>query len=125
MLWFAAAYPQQQHQHCCGSCHKVCCCLPGASNTENVPHSQQEQREAMTDAGSSSVVGTDTAAPLDFRILTEPIAMQPNKSAYGVPYDLIDTSHGSAMSEMLQQLKDADTALTAKHLVTQTSKQEE
>ena len=79
----------------------------------------------MSDAGSKSVVGTVTAAPLDFRILTEPIAIQPNKSAYGVPYDLIDTSQGSAMSEMLQQLQDADTALSAMHLVTQTSKPEE
>ena len=71
----------------------------------------------MTNAGSDPV-GTPIAAPLDFRILTEPIPLQPNKSAYGVPYDLIDTSQGSAMSEMLQQLQDADTALTAMHLVT-------
>lgn len=66
-----------------------------------------------------------TVRPLDFRILTEPIAIRPNRSAYGVPYDLVDTSQGSAMSEMLQQLQEADTALAAMHLVKQSSKPEE
>ena len=51
--------------------------------------------------------------------------MRPNKSAYGVPYDLVDTSQGSAMSEMLQQLQEADTPLAAMHLVNQSSKPEE
>ena len=51
--------------------------------------------------------------------------MRPNKSAYGVPYDLVDTSQGSAMSEMLQQLQEADTALAAMHLVKQNAKPED
>ena len=51
--------------------------------------------------------------------------MRPNKSAYGVPYDLVDTSQGSAMSEMMQQLQEADTALTAMGLVNQSAEPEE
>lgn len=65
------------------------------------------------------------AKPLDFRILAEPVAIRPNKSAYGVPYDLVDTSQGSAMSDMLQQLQEADTALAAMHIVNQSSEPEE
>lgn len=60
---------------------------------------------------------SDLHKQLDFRILTEPIALQPNKSVYGVPYDLVDTSQGSAVSEMLQQLREADTALAAVHMI--------
>lgn len=67
----------------------------------------------------SGGAGLASAIPLDFRILTEPIAMRPNKGAYGVPFDLVDTSQGSAMSEMLQQLQEADTALTAMNIMNQ------
>lgn len=101
------------------------CCSSGVSSGGSLTEVQPQQHETLTDAGSNAVVSAATAAPLDFRILTEPIPMQPNKSAYGVPYDLIDTAQGSAMSEMLLQLQHADTALTAMHLVTQSSKPEE
>ena len=67
----------------------------------------------------------DLPQPLDFRILTEPVALRPNKGAYGMPYDLVDTSRGSAVSEMLQQLRDADTALAAMRVMDANSKAEE
>lgn len=63
--------------------------------------------------------------PLDFRILTEPIALRPNKSVYGVPFDLADTSQGSAVSEMIQQLREADTALAAMQVMDSHAKAEE
>lgn len=100
------------------------CCVAGVSTTG--PSSAPEQQHEVTaGAAGSGSVESATVRPLDFRILTEPIAMRPNKSAYGVPYDLVDTSQGSAMSEMLQQLQEADTALAAMHLVKQSSKPEE
>ncbi len=77
---------------------------------------------AHISALASAINGDASAAsakPLDFRILTEPIALRPNKGAYGVPFDLVDTSQGSAMSEMLQQLQEADTALTAMNIMNQ------
>ena len=103
------------------------CCVAGVSTTgpSSAPESQQQQHEVTAGAAGSGSVESATVRPLDFRILTEPIAMRPNKSAYGVPYDLVDTSQGSAMSEMLQQLQEADTALAAMHLVKQSSKPEE
>ena len=103
------------------------CCFTGVSSTgpSSAPESQQQQHKVTADAASSDVVDAVTVRPLDFRILTEPVAMRPNKSAYGVPYDLVDMSHGSAMSEMLQQLQEADTGLAAMHLVKQSSKPEE
>ena len=78
-------------------------------------------------ASGTTISGDASAAsaePLDFRILTEPIAMRPNKGAYGVPFDLVDTSQGSAMSEMLQQLQEADTALTAMNIMNQSEQAE-
>ena len=104
------------------------CPSTGVSTTEpgqsSVPEPQQQEREAITNIGSNGIVDVVAAAPLDFRILTEPVAMRPNKSAYGVPYDLVDTSQESAMSEMLQQVREADTALAAVHLVNQSPQSE-
>ena len=77
----------------------------------------------MHDTSASSDSNVGSAKPLDFRILTEQVAMRPNKGAYGVPYDLVDTSHGSAMSEMLRQLQEADSALSAMNIVNQSNKQ--
>lgn len=103
------------------------CFFTGVASTgpSSAPESQQQQHEVTADAAGNGSGDTATVRPLDFRILTEPIAMRPNRSAYGVPYDLVDTSQGSAMSEMLQQLQEADTALAAMHLVKQSSEPEE
>ena len=79
----------------------------------------------MSIKSESYNIQTDLPQPLDFRILTEPVALRPNKGAYGVPFDLVDTSQGSAVSEMLQQLRDADTALAAMRVMDANSKAEE
>ena len=79
----------------------------------------QNGRAHISASATAISGGAASAIPLDFRILTEPIAMRPNKGAYGVPFDLVDTSQGSAMSEMLQQLQEADTALTAMNIMNQ------
>lgn len=106
---------------------RLACRSTGVPITEpsSAVGSQQQDHNSPADSASSSVVKVATTRPLDFRILTEPTALRPNKSAYGVPYDLVDTSQGSAMSEMLQQLQEADTALAAMHLIQQSSKSEE
>ncbi|DBB11097.1 TPA: hypothetical protein ACH3X3_006556 [Trebouxia sp. C0006] len=93
----------------------------------NAAHEQDANARnghARMRASAPAINGDASAAsakPLDFRILTEPIAMRPNKGAYGVPFDLVDTSQGSAMSEMLQQLQEADTALTAMNVMKQSA----
>ena len=51
--------------------------------------------------------------------------MRPNKGAYGVPYDLVDTSQGSALSDMLQQIQEANSALAAMNILGQGIKAEE
>ena len=51
--------------------------------------------------------------------------MRPNKGAYGVPYDLVDTSQGSALSDMLQQIQEADSALAAMNILGQSIKADE
>lgn len=79
----------------------------------------------LSTGSKSDTIQMDLPQPLDFRILTEPVALRPNKGAYGMPYDLVDTSQGSAVSEMLQQLRDADTALAAMRVMDANSKAEE
>ena len=80
---------------------------------------EQQNGHAATDGGSATIrLGSEYAQgdhmqQLDFRILTEPIPLRPSKAVYGVPYDLVDTSRGSAVTDMLQQLREADTALAA------------
>lgn len=100
---------------------------PGFCNTDpaNSADPQEQRQHQQNSQGAADKTAVTNKLPLDFRILTDPVAMRPNKSAYGVPYDLVDTSQGSAMSEMLQQLQEADTALAAMHLVNQSSKPEE
>lgn len=78
------------------------------------PESKGVKSYSSSDHASSEVA---LAKPLDFRILSEPIALRPSKGAYGVPFDLVDMSQGSAMSEMLQQLQEADIALAAVNMV--------
>lgn len=93
--------------------------MSAGGSKANASHEQDANARhghAHTSASATAISGdasATSAIPLDFRILTEPIAMRPNQGAYGVPFDLVDTSQGSAMSEMLQQLQEADTALSA------------
>ncbi|KAA6426686.1 MAG: cell division cycle protein [Trebouxia sp. A1-2] len=82
------------------------------ANAQN-GHAQMSASATVISGGASAA----SAMPLDFRVLTEAIAMRPNKGAYGVPFDLVDTSQGSALSEMLEQLQEADTALTAMNIM--------
>ena len=51
-------------------------------------------------SGSDSDSGSDGGGAIDFRVVTEPVAMRPNKMAYGVPFDFADTSEGSALSQL-------------------------
>ncbi len=92
--------------------------MSAGGSEANAAHEQEANARnghahISTSATPSGDASATSAMPLDFRILTEPIAMRPNQGAYGVPFDLVDTSQGSAMSEMLQQLQEADTALSA------------
>ncbi len=100
---------------------------PGAEIPEQ--HDHQQLNGHVNGSPTAAVRPRDvpiaSAKPLDFRILTEPIALRPSKGAYGVPYDLVDTSQGSAMSEMLQQLREADTALAAMNILNHSVKPEE
>lgn len=94
--------------------------LPGSCLTsEDQGHQEQQSGHAATDGVSATMRPRSEHAQgnhiqqLDFRILTEPVPLRPSKGVYGVPYDLVDTSQGSAVTDMLQQLREADTALSA------------
>ena len=55
-----------------------------------------------TAAGTARAAHSDAALPLDFRIVTEPVGIQPASALYGVPYDLVDQSAGSALAELMR-----------------------
>lgn len=44
----------------------------------------------------------------EIRVVTEAGAMQPNVAVYGVPYDFVDASEGSAMNQLLEQFGRAE-----------------
>jgi len=41
--------------------------------------------------------------PVEFRYIDRDMPIKPESALYGVPYDFIDTSHGSALSSLLDQ----------------------
>ena len=63
-------------------------CTPGCSGS--------------TSTGAAHGPHVDATLPLDFRIVTEPLGMQPASALYGVPYDLVDHSAGSALAELMR-----------------------
>lgn len=97
----------------------------GAGTPEQPLQASMAQQSVRNAACHPKDNCTPGAKPLDFRIITEPVALRPNKGAYGVPFDLVDTSTGSAVSEMLQQIREADTALAAMHVMDANNKHEE
>lgn len=108
------------------------CLAAGSSESQeisgqsaSVHNASASNAEGGEGAADNANFCADAAKPLDFRILTEPVAMRPNKGAYGVPYDLVDASQGSAISEMLQQIQEADSALSAIKLVNESVRSEE
>lgn len=58
----------------------------------NCPTSQQ--------VSESSMSGDDT---VEFRFIDNDMPIKPESALYGVPYDFVDTSHGSALSSLLDQ----------------------
>ncbi|KAK9810430.1 hypothetical protein WJX72_010569 [[Myrmecia] bisecta] len=59
-------------------------------------------------ASSSFPQPCSSSGILDFRIITEPINIQPHSTAYAMPYDLVDSAPGSAVNELMRQARDAD-----------------
>lgn len=49
--------------------------------------------------------GRKGAEEIFFRLNTGGAVLRPMSAAYGAPYDMVDTSDGSAISEMLRQLQ--------------------
>jgi hypothetical protein len=58
----------------------------------NYPSSQQ--------VSESSRAAYDT---VEFRFIDQDLPIKPESALYGVPYDFVDTSHGSALSSLLDQ----------------------
>ena len=54
-------------------------------------------------AAAGSIAPEPSAAAFDFRIIEEAVAMRPHTLAYGVPFDFVDSSEGSALDRLMQQ----------------------
>jgi hypothetical protein len=73
-----------------------------------------ESQEVWPRAGGAAAAAAaaggeaEPAEPAEFRIITEPVALRPDKAAYGVPFDFVDDSEGSALSALLEQARQAD-----------------
>mmetsp|Transcript_29442 Transcript_29442/g.83022 ORF Transcript_29442/g.83022 Transcript_29442/m.83022 type:complete len:376 (+) Transcript_29442:188-1315(+) len=74
---------------------------------EELPYSL----EALA-AGSAAPGGSGgqpwAEGEVDVRFITQPVAIRPGaRAAYGVPYDLVDTSQGSAIDELIKSMQQA------------------
>lgn len=80
-----------------------------AQQAQHVGATQQQDVGVMGCCDSTECQGGVPSAlppppPFEFRIISEPVALRPNKVAYGVPYDFVDASEGSALSQLMEQL---------------------
>lgn len=65
------------------------------------------------DAPSPSGNDLDAAAEdvVDVRFITEPVAIRPGeRMSYGVPFDMVDTSEGSAVDALIKSMQEAELA---------------
>lgn len=77
-----------------------CACGATAPCVDAAQQQQQQQREPHAPAAAAPAeeggAGPATPAAPEFRIITKPVAMRPNKLAYGVPFDFVDDSEVGA-----------------------------
>ncbi len=68
--------------------------------------SSQVGRHASNRAGAQeNVEEGGQQADIMFRLNTDGAVMRPSSAAYGAPYDMVDISDGSAISELLRRLQ--------------------
>eukprot|EP00887_Chlorella_sp_A99_P003503 scaffold7.g3503.t1 len=89
---------------------------------DNASASGDRQRTPAARTAAAEMPATATAAPLaqapeaaaaarsapawlGLRLITEPVALRPAKMAYGVPFDFVDASEGSALDSLLKQAR--------------------
>lgn len=91
-----SAATQQEHDvqedTTCSSTHKT-----GVRDREDVGEGSGGMR-----GGSEGM-----SAAAELRIITDDVAMRPDTAVFGVPYDFVDGSEGSALSTLLEQAKQA------------------
>jgi hypothetical protein len=67
----------------------------------------KENIEQAIDPAASTALAMDEddieTAAVEFRILKEDVAMRPDTALYGVPYDFVDYSEGSALRSLIEQ----------------------
>lgn len=74
---------------------------------------QQQQPPPPQAAAGERQLSATSAAPacpqprFELRIIEEPVAMRPATLAYGVPFDFVDGSEGSALDRLMQQAQQA------------------
>lgn len=66
-----------------------------------------EANGAVDRRGEGAQAGLLESQGVLFRIVEEPNRVQPNMPMYGVPFDMVDTSEGSAVDDLLQRLREA------------------
>ncbi|KAL4425346.1 hypothetical protein ABPG75_009362 [Micractinium tetrahymenae] len=82
------------------------------SLAEQQPQQPQQQHDTLA-AGDRQPSLAGAAAhspqplPFELRIIEEPVAMRPATLAYGVPFDFVDSSEGSALDRLMQQAQQA------------------
>ena len=102
-------FPQQNYTYDCyvpsstGSAVRVVDFNPAGGTTTPLLFEWAELAAAPTAPMDPQLSMEAMAARAEFRIIREDVAMRPESAVFGVPYDFVDGSEGSALSALLEQ----------------------
>ncbi len=85
----------------------------GASSPDRAGERGPSHAESNGTASGSGITeegaaGNGWPGEIEFRLNTDGAVMRPSVAAYGAPFDMVDNSDGSAISELLRRLQTED-----------------
>ena len=88
---------------------------PGEQQPAAAQQQQQQQQAGAPSGGAEPSThqqqqgqqGRQQPAAFELRIIEEPVALRPHALAYGVPFDFVDDSEGSALDRLMAQAGEA------------------
>jgi hypothetical protein len=86
-------------------------CQPQQDQQQQQQDPAAAARGAPAGAPAPAAAAAAAASPaFELRIIEEAVALRPAAAAYGVPYDFVDSSEGSALERLMAQMQGAGAA---------------
>lgn len=68
---------------------------------------EQQQGSSASGVATEQQQAQQPRQQLELRVIEEPVALRPHTLAYGVPFDFVDSSEGSALERLMAQTQQA------------------